>query len=149
MTRSEKKAGDAGQQIAASVLRSLGVNMVEQIATPVHLIPHHSARGYFRVIYGEPVSGDFRGVMVGGRSVLVEVKTVEHNLRWSDFREHQPERLTQHAELGGLSLVVWVHSGSVYVMRWPLPDFGPRKSIGAEYAAKYDEETREELGMPY
>jgi hypothetical protein len=93
----------------------------------------------FRVVFGERVSGDHRGVIEGtGQSVLAETKTIlEGNLTWSKMREHQPERLTLHYELGGLSLLVWVHSTGVYIMRWPIPGFAkPRDVITPARAAE-------------
>lgn len=125
--------------MAESVLRSIGVEMVEKIGTPVTLLPA-KAPGTYRVIWGEKVSGDRRGIIPGsGRSVLVEVKTIyDRNLRWSDMRDHQPGRLTEHAEHGGLSLLVWVHSSGVCVMRWPVDGFGPGKSIDETQAERSD-----------
>jgi hypothetical protein len=102
---------------------------VEKIATPVKLIPTKLS-GAFKVIFSEAVSGDHRGILPGGRSVLAETKTIlDRNLRWSDLREHQPERLSRHAELGGLSLLVWVNSSGIYVMQWPVDGFGRGESI--------------------
>ena len=139
MTKREKTIGDAGQNLAASALRSLGVLCVEKIGTPVRLIPAGRA-GVFKVIFAEPVSGDHRGVLPGGRSVLAETKTVlDRNLRYSDFRPHQPGALTEHAEAGGLSLVVWVHSRGTYVMQWPIEGLVPNRSLSVERA---DEEDR-------
>jgi hypothetical protein len=137
MSRQQQSIGAAGESLAAQVLRGLGALMVEEISTPVRLIPHPTIPGYYRVIWGEKVSGDHRGILPGGRSVLVETKTItDRNLRWSDLREHQPDRLTEHAVHGGMSLLVWVHSSGVYVMRWPVPGFGPGKSIDPETAAR-------------
>ena len=70
-----------------------------------------------------------------GQSVMAEVKTVEHNLRWSDFMDHQPDALTEHADLGGLSLVVWVHSTGIYILRWPIPGFGKGNGLAFDTAA--------------
>lgn len=149
MSKRQKQIGDAGQNLAANALRQLDVRMVEKIGTPVKCIPT-SRPGVFTVIWGEKVAGDHRGVLVGGRSVLAETKTIlDRNLRWSDFREHQPAALTEHAELGGLSLVVWVHSSGVYVMQWPVDGLEAGKSITPEVAADRDEETREELAIPF
>jgi hypothetical protein len=134
MTRSEKIIGDHGQQLAASALSSLGVEMVEQIGTPVKVIPARE-RGTYRVIWAEAVSGDHRGILPGGRSVLAETKTIlERNLRYSDLREHQPGRLSAHSAWGGLTLLVWVHSSGVYVMRWPIDGFVPGTSLTPEQA---------------
>lgn len=134
MTRREQRIGAHGQEQAARALRMAGVELVEKIATPVKLIASQH-KGYFRVVYGETVSGDHRGILPDGTSVLAETKTVlDGNLTWSHLREHQPGRLTAHAEYNGVSLLVWVHSSGIYIMRWPVPGFGPRKSITPKQA---------------
>lgn len=137
MSNLQKLRGDHGQNIAARALEALGVNMVEKIGTPVKLIPYHlgARRDVYRVIWGEKVSGDHRGLLVNGASVLAETKTIlDRNLRYSDLREHQPGKLQEHAESNGLSLLVWVHSSGVYVMRWPIDGFGPGKAMGVARA---------------
>lgn len=125
--KSEQRTGAAGEELAAIILKSMGICQLERIGTPVRQV-----RG--RIIYGEPVAADFRGILPGGQSVLAEVKTVEHNLRWSDFRAHQPGKLSEHSEYGGLSLVVWVHSSGVYVLPWPIPEFSPGNGLTVEQA---------------
>lgn len=146
MTRHEDRIGKIGQEHAAAALRRLGVNMVEKIGTPVKIIPAR-VKGTYTVVWGEKVSGDHRGILANGVSVLAETKTImDRNLVWSDLREHQPDALSKHAEYGGVSLLVWVHSTGVYVMRWPVADFGPRKSITPERAQELD---IEELGTHY
>jgi hypothetical protein len=70
---------------------------------------------------------------------MAEVKTIDqHNLRWSDFRPHQPAALTEHADLGGLTLVIWVYGNEQFVLSWPIPGFGPGKSISPEWAREND-----------
>lgn len=134
MSKAEQEIGRAGEELAARALRNLGVEMVERIGTPVKLQPTKLA-GAFRLIWGEKVSGDFRGVLPGGRSVLAECKTIlGRNLRWSDMRDHQPGRLDDHARNGGLTLLVWVHQTGIYVMEWPISGFGPHASIEPEWA---------------
>lgn len=138
MTRQQDRIGKIGQEHAAAALRRLGVNMVEKIGTPVKIIPAR-VKGTYTVVWGEKVSGDHRGILANGVSVLAETKTImDRNLVWSDLREHQPGALSQHAEYGGVSLLVWVHSTGVYVMRWPIVGFGPRKSITPERAQELD-----------
>jgi hypothetical protein len=142
--RREQNIGKHGQNIAASVLSGrCGINMVEQIATPVKLIPASTARkDIFRVVWGEPVSGDHRGIIGNGISVLAETKTIlDHNLRYGNLREHQPARLDEHVSYGGISLLVWVYSSDAYVLRWPIEGFGPGKSITHAAAQLIDEET--------
>ena len=146
MTRAQQRIGAAGQNVAASALRGLGIEMVEQIGTPIHLVPSRQCKGAYRVIYGEKVSGDHRGILPGGISVLAETKTVlERNLRWSDLREHQPERLSDHAALGGLSLLVWVHSTGVFVMKWPILGFGPGDGMPPEFGMIVSSHIQEEV----
>lgn len=142
MTRREQQIGKNGQEQAAAALRRAGVHMVEKIGTPVKLIPARVA-GTFKVIWGEKVSGDHRGILADGTSVLAEAKTIlDRNLRWSDLRPHQPERLDEHAQLGGISILVWVHSTGVYVMRWPLGyGFSPKKSLKVSQAETLHVET--------
>lgn len=136
MSRHEDRIGKIGQEHAAAALRRLGVEMVERIGTPTKHIPAR-VKGTYTVIWGEKVSGDHRGILPGGQSVLAETKTImDRNIVWSDLRDHQPTRLSEHAEHGGLSLLVWVHTTGVYVMRWPVAGFGPRKSITPEQAEK-------------
>lgn len=144
MTKKQQVIGKGGEERAANTLRSLGIRMVEKIGTPVRLIPAKQPNTYF-VIWGDKVSGDHHGIIpYTGRYVLAETKTMlDHNLRWSDLREHQPERLSEHANLGGLSLLVWVHSDGIYVMQWPIPGFQSGKSIDRETATALDLKTRE------
>jgi hypothetical protein len=134
MSKREQRIGAIGQEHAAAALRRVGVEQVENVGTPVKLIPA-KAPGTYKVIFGEKVAGDHRGILPGGRSVLAETKTImDRNLAWSDLRPHQPGALTTHAEHGGISLLVWVHSTGIYVMRWPIMAFYPGKSISPETA---------------
>lgn len=145
--RSQQTIGKHGQNVAASSMSQLGIEMVEQIGTPVKLIPVDNHRkDVFRVVFGEKVSGDHRGILYGGRSVLAETKTIlDRNLRYSDLREHQPGRLTSHAIFGGLSLLVWVHGSGVYIMEWPIEGFTEGKSITPEKARSLRIESLEAL----
>lgn len=135
----EQKIGKDGENTARSVLDGLGLEMIEKIGTPVNLIPVRSGnqKNVFFVVFGEKVAADHRAMLPDGRSVLIEVKTIyDRNLVWSDLREHQPAKLQQHANLNGLSLLVWVHDSGVYVMRFPIEGFGPGKGITPEQAQK-------------
>lgn len=141
----EQRLGSAGQARAASYLSGLGLYMVEVIGTPVRLIPyqHTSRKDVFAVHYGEKVSGDHRAILPGGRSVLIETKTIlDRNLRYSDLRPHQPAGLSFHARMGGLSLLVWVHDTGINVMEWGIEGikgFQPGKSIDIQQARGLDE----------
>ena len=142
MGRSEQRLGKAGEQRAATAVRVLGIEMVEQIGTPIKIVKTKKdkyGRIWYQVIWGEKVSGDTRGILPGGRSVLVETKTImDRNLRYSDLRTHQGGRLTEHAEFGGLSLLVWVHDTGIKILKWPVSDFGPGKGLTPEVAERLE-----------
>jgi hypothetical protein len=135
MAKKSDVLGKQGELLAMGALRARGFLMPEQISTPVKLIPHPKAKGYFRVVYGEKVSGDTRAVLPGGISVLIETKTIfDRNLRWGDLSPHQPGRLDRHAE-EAVSLLAWVFDQGVQLMRWPVPGFaGSGDSIRPEEA---------------
>lgn len=140
----EQRIGKHGQNTAAAVLSGrCGINMVEQIGTPVILLPVQTQRrNTYQVIFGEKVSGDHRGLIGNGISVLAETKTIlDRNLRYSDLREHQPARLSEHANYGGISLLVWVHGTGAYVMRWSVEGFEAGTSITRARAQALDAET--------
>jgi hypothetical protein len=143
----EDRVGKHGQKLARSVLSGrCGIHMVEPIATPAIYLPVNLKQNIFRVIFGEKVSGDHTGIIGNGIFVKAETKTVlEGNLTWSHLRDHQPEKLTQHSDYGGISLLVWVYGDDAWVMTWPIDGFGPGKSITRERAQELDRETRDYL----
>lgn len=145
MSRIQKRAGDLGQIQATRALRALGLLCIEKIGTPVKLAPARIP-GTYRVTWGEKVAGDHRAVLPGGRSVLVETKHDDGNsLGWARLRPHQPSKLSEHAEAGGVSLLVWVHEGEIFIMQWPIPNFGPRKGISLSFAAELNIQSLDDL----
>jgi hypothetical protein len=141
--RLNKRQGDIGQSVAMLALRRLGVLMPEEIATPVILRPARAPvpgkPTPFFVTYGQKVSGDHRGVLLGGRSILAETKSMHGDrLMFSDLRPHQPERLTEHAEAGGISLLIWASEYGTFTMRWPVPGFKKGTSIKVDQAKALD-----------
>jgi hypothetical protein len=145
MSRNEQHIGKSGEQLARMYLEHLGIRQIERIGTPVTVTRSPRTGKISGAFFGEPCAADFRGVvphyelpsgLYVGQSVMAEVKTVEHNLRWSDFQLHQPGKLSEHAELGGLSLVCWVHSTGVYILQWPIPGFTPGHGLTPEEAAR-------------
>jgi hypothetical protein len=127
-----RKAGNAGEAIAAMELSRRGVEFVEPIRTGWGIVRGKGGRivDAFPI---EKVSGDLIGIIPHtGQFVRAEVKTTDGRLPYSQLEPHQHAALQRHHELGGLSLLVWVHDGVVSVMRYPVAGFAPRKSIRAE-----------------
>jgi len=128
--KQNKRLGKSSEDAVLLRLLALGIQQVCKIETGWTVI--------FKM--GKPVkafpiakvAGDFRGILPGGRSVLVESKAhmgKDHNLRWSDFDEHQFANLMQHHVFGGLSLVAYTNPYGLEIMRWPIPSFAQGKSI--------------------
>lgn len=108
--------------------------MTEPVHTPWRIL--RDAAGRITSAYPvEKVSGDIRAIAPGGRSVLAEVKVRDHNLRWTDLEPHQRHALSEHNRLGGLSLLIWLHTTGAYILPWPLPAFGPRLPLTPAQAA--------------
>lgn len=129
-----KRKGAAGQAAAEMQLRAYGVNMVEEIATPVILRPVRGKKGAFYVTYKKPVSGDIRGITDNGRSVLAEVKNYDKEaLPHSTLKPHQHEALQKHSDFGGLSLLVWVGFGAVKIYEYPIDGFVKGTSLKWEH----------------
>lgn len=132
--RGNRNQGEVGQHIARYILSQMGLGMIEPIHTPWKVL-FKTVGGRRKVVDAFPlekVSGDFRPIAPGGRSVLVEVKsrTTRDTFRWSDLEPHQHRALQEHYDWGGLSLVCWViDSGECLVMEWPIPGLQKGKSI--------------------
>jgi penicillin-binding protein-related factor A (putative recombinase) len=126
-----RKQGKAGEELVKSALIARGVCMVEKIETGWGII--RATGGRIRSAFPlEKVAGDFRGVLQGGQSVLVEAKTAQNKLTYSEIKPHQREALQRHHELGGLSLVAWVHDDTVYLFQWPHVGFEAKTSLTPE-----------------
>ncbi len=125
--RKAKAKGRAGEQLFMLALTQLGVQMPEEVHTPWRI-----KRVMQRIVGATPmkkVSGDIRGILVGGRSVLCECKSFDDKLLFSHLQKHQVEALDQHSAIGGLSLLAWKWQEGYAVMRWPVDGFKPGKSL--------------------
>lgn len=115
--RKNKILGDHAEKVVAYHLHRIGLLAVVRLETGWRV-----QRAGGKIIGASPlakVTGDFRAVVPGGRSVLVEVKRRAGALRVSDFQPHSCQALAAHAEAGGLSLVAWVNdSHHVVVFCW-------------------------------
>jgi hypothetical protein len=141
--RRRKKRGIAGEVIAEKQLFACGVRVIQPIETGWRVIkwlPHLGNR-VAKVVPFKKVAGDLRGVIPGGRSVLVEVKVrAKGKLSWGDFRDHQRTHLEWHSNYGGLSLVAWVEdtTNEVYLLEWPISGFQKYHPLKPEQARELD-----------
>lgn len=137
-----RAVGDQCEWIAKRAMAMLGVILLERVHTPWRI--QRAMRHGRNVIVGatpmEKVSGDFRGVLPGGRSFLAESKHREERLVHSDIEPHQRVALEAHAAAGGFSLVAWTVLEPVavcYLLPWDLllaTGFRARTSLSPEQA---------------
>ena len=123
--------GEMGERAAFYALNSIGLEFIEPIHQAWKLIRWmpRCGRGAAHIVPLKKLKGDFRAIGPDGVSVLVEVKLRDGRLLWSDLKAHQREALTEHYQFGGESLVVWVATSEIFVMRWPIAGFKPRQSL--------------------
>lgn len=144
--RRARRTGASAEAVVRLRLLALGLRCVERIETGFRV-----KRAGKKIVGASPlakVSGDFRAVVPGGTSVLVEVKSRPDAivngerkpavLCWSDLDDHQRAALDAHNHAGGISLLAWVSSHGIAIMQWPLPpsDFRFGQSLAWQSAAR-------------
>lgn len=140
--RRSVKAGKQGEDVATMQLRLLGLQMIDVIHTGWQVVRWiNRAEDTAVVVPAQRVRGDRAAIVPGtGQRVLAEVKSFdEDRFVWSRLEAHQHQSLAQNAELGGLSLVVWVRYGEVLVMEYTsLREAGwkPGKGVSLEVARR-------------
>ena len=153
--RKSQAKGFTGEQVALCALRTIdSLHMIEPIYMGWKPFKWINKQRRIALVYPQAkLTGDFRAVGPNGLSVLIEVKVRDRKLLWSSFQEHQRKALSKHAQLGGISLIVWVEE-DIYVLRWPMPaeHFKKGKALTVEAAQQLDlkyatHETMSNLGM--
>lgn len=133
--RSNKLLGDAAEAIIAHRLKALGFQCIVRLETGWRV---HRIGG--RITGATPlakVTGDFRAVAPGGRSVLVEVKRRPDRIRYSDIERHQAIALDEHYLANGLSLVAWVSNHGVVVFDWSRVNLRPGQALTWDEAKQH------------
>jgi len=130
-----KNKGDQGEMIARRALIDMGYLFIRRIATP-WIIRRDRNGKVIGAKAGDKVAGDWRAVHPEtGWSVLAEVKLRDNpTLQYSTLEDHQHRSLAEHSEAGGISLLIWVHDSTPYVLPYPIEGFKPRSSITIEQA---------------
>lgn len=129
-----RKAGRASEQLVRIALRQRGVQRIEKIEVGWGIV--RDAKGKIVNAYPlEKVSGDFRGLLPGGRAVHVEAKGRSGKVLYSDLEAHQVAALDEVTRLGGLALLAWhdTATDNVHLFDWAeiKDQFKPRTSLPA------------------
>ena len=116
--RLRQRHGDNGEQVVRCRLVGMGMVLVEKVKTPWRIVRGPGGK-ILKAYPTHKVSGDFRAVMPGGRSVLVEVKWRESGpLAWNDLEPHQHHAMKIHQDAGGLSLIGWATPEGVMIFTY-------------------------------
>ena len=140
MGRKSQKAGKRGEAHALAAFSRLGIEMPEEVATPVILVKSARDPRAFIVRYRSRVNGDIRGIIPGlGRRVVAEAKWhPKERFQYSIMTkhgEHQIAWLDRNRELGGISLLVWVRNEyEVAPLVWKPEPLVPRASLAWAWA---------------
>lgn len=116
--RVNKIRGDHAEAVVAYHLHRMGFLAIVRLETGWRV-----KRAGGKIIGATPmakVTGDFRAVVPGGRSVLIEVKRRTGVLRYSHFQLHNRLAMDNHAAAGGLSMVAWVAPQGVAIFGWDI-----------------------------
>jgi hypothetical protein len=135
-----QKRGYITEELAHAQLERLGVHMVDKLHTGWRLVRWIDRRRKLaQVAPHVKVRGDHTGILKGGRRVLAETKSHDGDtLPFGTLKKHQHAALTENAQLGGLSLVVWI-TDTLWVMDYSLlvaDGWEKYKSIDADRAAR-------------
>jgi hypothetical protein len=109
--KKSQATGKMGEALCEIALRNAGYKMIERVRPATMVI-----KG--KMVYLTQCSGDFRAVGPGGKSVLVECKYRERNLRPSDFQAHQIKSLNDHFLSQGISIVAHVDQHGCRLIMW-------------------------------
>ncbi len=127
-----KRKGNAGELLAARQLAARGAVNVREIETGWRRVGKEMRPK-------KKVYGDLEAVIPGsGRAVLAEVKRYDDKLCYSYIKPHQHKALLDNAEVGAMSLVVWIYQGGIAVISYPIPGFCQGKSLTIARAKMLD-----------
>lgn len=135
-SRTAQRRGTNAELLVGLRLRQLGFRCLERVVTPK---TSRVVKGKLVTRHTRKVSGDWRGVGAGGRSLIVEVKKRgARNLCFSDFAPHQWASLRDHHAAGGISLIAYLAGDTLYFLPIQYVQIGPGESIAADAAAAID-----------
>lgn len=96
-----------------------GIAIVEKTPEPMHPIQNLGG-GKFIAFFEKKAQPDYKGVLAGGRAVVLEAKfTASDRILQSRVTPGQQEYMNKHAALGALCLIiVGFPSGAAYRIPW-------------------------------
>lgn len=84
-----------------------GAAVVEKTPEPTKQLSKMNAAGQFLACYKKKAQPDFKGTLIGGRSVVFEAKHTEaEKIELGALTEEQAERLEKHHNLGAAAFVL-------------------------------------------
>lgn len=108
--RISKRAGEFFEQLIELSLRwyeENGIACIEKTPEPMKPLRPVNNRGHFLACYVKAGQPDFKGTLLGGRSVVFEAKhTDSDRIEYSRLTKEQQDRLALHSDLGAIAFVL-------------------------------------------
>lgn len=124
--RVRQQAGDRAEAVADALhalCERMGVALVRRVNSNLRLVRGAGStgpRGMPRVVPTKKSTIDCWGLLRGGRSVAVEVKSCsDGRLPFDRLPPHQRAELERVDQLGGLALVLVIVGGAAHAVPWP------------------------------
>lgn len=116
-----------------------GLACIEKTPEPMKPLSKPNKKGQFLACFTKAAQPDYKGTMIGGRSVVFEAKhTDTDRIEYSRLTEDQVDRLELHHNLGAVAFVL-VSFGMQDFFRVPWPQFRDMKAVfGRKYIKPED-----------
>lgn len=124
--------------LAFEYAKAKGYAYIEK--TPEPLRPIKSLEnGKFIAVYEHKAQPDYKGVLAGGKCVVIEAKfTSTDRIDQSRVTRNQAEQLERYSRLGAVcNVIAGFSSGNVYIVRWETWK-NMKDTFGHKYATEED-----------
>lgn len=108
--RQNKREGDGFENLIAASLewyKDKGVAEIEKTPEPMRPLQAPNYKGQFLACFTKAAQPDFKGTLIGGRSVVFEAKHTEGDqIKQGVVTDAQGKRLENHHRLGAVAFVI-------------------------------------------
>lgn len=115
-----------------------GIAEIDKTPEPVHQASKMDSRGKFTAFYEKKAQPDFKGTLIGGKSIVLEAKDTDSDrINQSAVTEEQQKALKRHFKLGAECFVIVAFNlQRFYRIPWTL-----WREMKLEYGRKYIKES--------
>ena len=137
-----RSAGALFEELIESSLyihRSRGEAVITKTPEPIRIISRPDSKGYFKACFRKKGEADDKGVVSGGRGIVLEAKsTATGKLPAGTVKGHQRDFLDASLACGALVYILaWFGGPDTYRISWPLWR-NMREHFGHSYVTQED-----------